>query len=193
MNEWHELRLWYGTPKNQNHLFEYKRTHMLSVLATHHIANFLVLDETDFVVLRIEANKSIVEVVKLSLEGSISTLFSRITVEDWSPTKDARDRILSAKGKLPALPSANPDDGWAVHGKNQDGQWVITPENLDRQVSAFSTFMARVLGQFTGYYLREMPYRVEDRWLMSLFVHLMLNSISTWRSEEQDIREFRYI
>ena len=53
--------------------------------------------------------------------------------------------------------------------------------------------MTRVLGVFTERYLLEMPFRVEDRWLMSVFLHLMLDSISVWHLEEKEIREFPFI
>ena len=38
-----------------------------------------------------------------------------------------------------------------------------------------------------------MSYRVEDRWLTSLFLHLILDSISIWQKEEGESREFPYV
>ena len=80
-----------------------------------------------------------------------------------------------------------------IKGKTPSGWWIPAPENLDKQVTAFSIFMSRVVGKFTKAYLKEMPYRVEDRWLISVFVHLILDSISTWKNEENEIREFPYV
>ena len=79
-----------------------------------------------------------------------------------------------------------------IQGKTPDGKWAAAPEDLDKQVVAFSTFMSKVVGKFTKAYLKEMPYRVEDRWLMSIFVHLILDSISIWQKEENESREFPY-
>ncbi len=103
---------------------------------------------------------------------------------------DARNRILSCKGRVGLARSAQ---GWKVSGKNESGKWVVASEDLNRQQIAFANFMARVAGKFTRAYLEEMPYRVEDRWLMSLFLHLMLDSISIWQKEESEAREFPFL
>ena len=118
--------------------------------------------------------------------------FSKLTVAAWYPTADARKRILSARQRA-KVPAEIPRGGWMIKGKAQDGTWIAASENLDKQVTAFSSFMCRVVGDFTKAYLKEMPYRVEDRWLMSVFLHLILDSISVWQTEENEIREFPYI
>ena len=80
-----------------------------------------------------------------------------------------------------------------IKGKAKDGTWIVASEKLDKQVTAFSSFMCRVVGKFTKAYLKEMPYRVEDRWLMSVFLHLILDSISVWQKDENECREYPYI
>ncbi len=194
MRRWREFRLWYAGTLDPNALFAFKRTCLISLLEKFSIDNFLLLDEPKFLLLRVEVEDALAKQISSLLRGCITskTLFSKLTVAEWSPTADARKRILDARQRA-KVPTRIPRGGWMIKGKAQDGTWIAAPENLDKQVTAFSSFMCRVTGNFTKAYLKEMPYRVEDRWLMSLFLHLILNSVSVWQTEENEIREFPYV
>lgn len=194
MAMWYEFRLWYGANKNPDMLFTFKRTLLLQILEMYALENFLVLDEPDFVLLRVVVDDKSAEQIRSSLEESIhsSTLFSIVSVETWSPIVDAKQRILSAREKA-NLPAEIPPGGWMIKSNAISGNLIPVKEDLDKQITAFSTFMTRVVGKFTKAYLKEMPYRVEDRWLMSVFLHLILDSISTWQHEEKQIRQFPYL
>lgn len=195
MTEWSEFRLWFDdNKKTADDMFAFKQKHILTILEKYEIEDFLVLDEPEFVLLRVNVDSECSKQIRSDLEKAIKTgpLFSKVTVERWSPVEDARDRILSAKERAGLLLEI-PQGGWMIKGKNSDGQWGAMPEDLEKQAAAFSIFMSKVAGKFTRAYLQEMPYRVEDRWLMSVFVHLLLDSISTWQQEEKEIREFPYI
>ena len=192
MTKWREFRLWHDIAPNQEDLFTFKKTHVIPILERCNIEDFLMLDEPEFILLRVEAGNESTELIRSYLEEVIKPLFLRLTIENWSPITDARNRILTARERA-QVPREIPEGGWRVMGKTSDGGWAMAPEDLDKQVMAFSTFISRVLGKFTKAYIKEMPYRVQDRWLMSVFVHLILDSISTWQKEENEIREFPYI
>jgi hypothetical protein len=192
MNSWYELRFWYADSPRPLALYEFKRDALLPVLQEYSVPGFLILDEPEFMLLRIETDNQTSDAIKAHFEENLPPHFSRVTVNTWSPTHDARNRILSAKRRLPGSPLPDDDSGWKVQGKNASGRWIVSPQNLDEQVEAFARFMTRVLGTFTERYLLEMPFRVEDRWLMSVFLHLMLDSISVWQTEEKEIREFLF-
>lgn len=194
MAEWHEFRLWRNINPNQDDVFAFKQEHILPILEKYDIEDFLMLDEPEFVLIRIDTNGKSAKQIYSDLEKTIQTepLFSKVTVESWSPINDARDRVLAARERA-RLPIEIPQGGWMVKGKKPDGEWVVMPEDLEKQAAAFSIFMSKVAGRFTKAYLKEMPYRVEDRWLMSVFVHLLLDSISTCQPEENEIRDFPYI
>lgn len=201
MAEWHEFRLCWAIAPNPTDVFAFKKTHLLPMLERCGIEDFLMLDEPKFMLLRVDVDDESAKRIHSSLEEVIrsESLFSRVTVEVWSPIKDAKDRILAAKNQAKILRERGeivgelPEGGWMIKGKAPDGKWAVAPEDLDKQITAFSAFMARVLGKFTKAYVKEMPYRVEDRWLMSLFIHLILDSVSTWQNEENESREFPYI
>lgn len=193
MAAWREFRLWYAASPSPHDLFAFKTAYLVPALEKHGVEDFLVLDEPRFVLLRLGADDELANDIRLSLEESIKSgaLFAELTLETWSPEADARNRILSARQRA-KLPAEIPEGGWVIKGKRSDGKWIADSEDLDKQVAAFSTFISRVLGRFTKAYLKEMPYRVEDRWLMSLFLHLMLNSISIDQPQESETREFPY-
>lgn len=194
MRRWREFRLWYAGTLNPDDLFAFKRTYLIPVLEKYGINDFLLLDEPKFLLLRVEVEDTLAKRIRSSLKDSMQSgaLFSRLTVAGWSPIADARKRILDARQRA-KVPAQIPKGGWMIKGKAQDGTWIAAPENLDKQVTAFSSFMCRAVGKFTKVYLKEMPYRVEDRWLMSVFLHLVLNSISVWQTQENEIREFPYL
>ena len=194
MAEWHEFRLWWDINRNPDDVFAFKKTHVLPILEKYGIEDFLMLDEPDFVLLRIDIDGETAKRIRSDLEETIKPepIFSKLTVESWSPITDAKNRILAARERT-KIPAEIPEGGWMIMGKAPDGNWVVAPEDLDKQVAAFSIFISKVVGKFTKAYLKEMPYRVEDRWLMSVFLHLILDSISTWQKEENEIREFSYI
>jgi len=191
MDDWCELRFWYANLPQPLILYEFKRDAVLPILQEYGVHGFLVLDEPEFMLLRIETDAQTSDAIKAHFEQILPPHFSKVTVNAWSPTDDARNRTLSAKKRFLGSLLPDNDSGWKVQGKNADHGWIVSPQDIDGQVEAFARFMTRVLGVFTERYLLEMPFRVEDRWLMSVFLHLMLNSISIWNPEEKEIREFR--
>ena len=78
-------------------------------------------------------------------------------------------------------------------GRDLNGSWNVGGQDLEEKIDEFARFMSEVAGTFTLAYLQSMPRRVEDRWLKSLFIHLLSDSISTPQNEESEIRAFPYI
>jgi hypothetical protein len=193
MSDWLEFRFWYSGGTSSPQLFEYKRDILLPALRDREIEHFLILDEPEFMLVRIPPKNGLKEDFPTLLEPSLPPIFSKITIERWSAIEDARNRILSSKKGLPNQPLPDDDKGWEVRGKNGQGQWIISPTDLSSEAEAFAKFMTHVSGKFTQAFISEMPSRIENRWLMSLFLHLMMDSISIWQQEEQEIREFPYI
>ncbi|MHC3130040.1 MAG: hypothetical protein IBV52_08215 [Candidatus Bathyarchaeota archaeon] len=63
---------------------------------------------------------------------------------------------------------------------------------MDLKKKEFAVFMTKVVGKFTRAYVKEMPRIVKDRWLLSVLLHLLLNSISVDKVQEKETREFPY-
>ena len=114
-------------------------------------------------------------------------------VENWSPEDDARNRIISAARQLGV--QLQNGKGWRIAGRDPLNRlWVHAADGqLDTKTQEFAIFMTRVLGQFTKAYLRQMPRRTDDRWLLSVMMHLVMNSISVNNYEEDEARSFPYV
>ncbi len=194
MQKWFEFRFWYANTPKPDDLFAFKRDYLVPILEKHNIEDFLMLDEPEFLLLRVEVDDQLAKRIESSLKDAMrsESNFAKLTMEGWSPIADAKERILAARQRA-NVPTEIPEGGWMIIGKAENGRWIPAPEDLDRQVLAFSTFMSRVASKFTKAYLKEMPYRVEDRWLMSVFLHLALDSISVWQKQENESREFPYV
>ena len=71
--------------------------------------------------------------------------------------------------------------------------WIPAPDDLDLKTKEFAIFMTRVVGKFTRAYVEQMPRKVDDRWLFSVLIHLLLNSITVDQLQENETREFPYV
>ena len=84
-----------------------------------------------------------------------------------------------------------PEGGWKIETWCM-GRWRARPDDLKVKTEKFARFMSKIIGKFTRAYLEEMPERVDDRWLLSVFIHLLLHSISEQRFE-RETRAFSWI
>jgi hypothetical protein len=192
--EWLEFRIWYGRKLDRKKLYDLRKS-LITVLDEHEIKDFLILNEPKFVLLRIQAEEG----VRLDLEKAIKGLiersedaFSNVTIEKWPPEEDARNRILSAAQRLGL--KLEEGKGWMIAGREPLNRlWVPVEDDLDLKVKEFAIFMTKVVGQFTRAYVENMPRQIEDRWLLSVFVHLLLNSISLDQIQEDEVRAFPYV
>jgi hypothetical protein len=193
MATWLEYQLWYKNSATPDALFEFKNKNLLPILNKYAIEDFLTLDEPEFSLIRVFIDAEKIQPFYSQLEDTINNnpIFSKVTITGWNPKDDARNRILKARGRA-GVQDEIPSGGWQIIG-TANGKWLVAPEELEKQIEAFSIFMSKVLGKFTKAYVQEMPYRVRDRWLMSVFLHLMLDSISMSPNEENEIRQFPYI
>lgn len=192
--EWCEFRLWYGEKVDIAKLYNLRKL-LLPILDEHKIEDFLVLNEPKFVLFRVEieeeTKKDIEKSLKELVEQSEGT-FSRITIEKWIPEQDARDRILGAAQRLGLR--LEEGKGWMIAGREPlNRNWVPTEDNLDLKIKEFAVFMTKVVGKFTRAYVKEMPRIIKDRWLLSVLLHLILNSISVDKIQERESREFPYV
>lgn len=201
--KWHELRLWYSerflSRRHQTWrvLYDFKRSSLLPILEQHEIHDFLLLDEPDFVLLRVEVGDEKISKIKQAIQSSIeqSPDFAQVTVVDWSPEADAKTRILGARERAEGMGISFlgiPPGGWKITGIDT-GRWIAAPDDLERKVGEFARFMSRVVGQFTKAYLREIPQGIDDRWMLSVFIHLLLDSVSVWQQMEKETRNFPFI
>jgi hypothetical protein len=202
--KWFEIQVLYSEEfkrhSSWSETYRLKRECFLPLLDRYEIVNFLTLDEPEFVLFRVEVEEENIEGIKGDIQEFLDNdpKFSTIKIVEWSPEEDARARILSAKQRAidcgVTFPGGVPEEGWKIVGFEQTTRrWHGGPDDLERKVAEFSRFMARVNGQFTRAYLKEIENCVDDPWMLSVFIHLLLDSISIWQNQEKMARAFPFI
>ena len=202
MKKWFEIQVCYSETFSSDWriLYNLKRTCLLPILDEHSVENFLTLDEPNFVLFRVEVEEGIIRDIEEAIQSFVDSNpnFSNVNIVDWSPEEDARARILGAKQRALAggvfFPRGVPDGGWKISGRGGINEnWVAGPDDLERKVEEFSKFMTKVVGSFTKAYIKEIQNGVEDPWMLSVFIHLLLDSISVWQNNEKLARDFPFI
>lgn len=191
---WCEFQIWYGKKVDMEELYNLRKL-LLPILDEHKIVDFLVLSEPEYVVFRVKIDEEIKKKIETSLNDIVkqsSGVFSKVTIEKWDPEKDSRGRILKAAKKLGL--KLEEGKGWMIAGREPLNQlWVPAQDDLDQKTKEFATFMTKVAGKFTRACVEQMPRRVKDRWLLSVLLHLLLNSIAVDTVQEKETREFPYV
>jgi len=186
----------YPNSEYYDRLFHFKKR-LLPILDKYHIKDFLILDEGRYFLLRVEVSDEVANQMKEDFDSLVhgNSDFDRVVPTTWEPENDARARILGARERavqgLRISFEDIPDGGWKIETWCE-GRWIAKHDDLSLKTEKFAKFMSKVMGRFTRAYLEEMPERVDDRWLLSVFVHLLLHSISEQRFEKET-RAFPWI
>jgi hypothetical protein len=178
------------------------------------------LDRDRFILLRVKVSEDISNQIKQDLEkriqdGQFKRFFINVELKYWPSKEDAKNRILDARKRAEQIGisfKGIPEDAWKITGMKGYNigaiplkgtssiliptiaalpEWEASPDELDKKTEIFEQFMTKVAGEFTKIFLEEIPEYIDDRWLMSLFIHLLLNSLSIWYEDEA--RAFPYI
>jgi len=174
--KWSELRVSYldefksKVIQGWRILYGFKRDVLLAILERHKIRDFLLLDEPECVLLRINVQQEKILDIKSEIQNSVqqsqysSYIKEAVDVVDWSPEGDARDRILSARKRAEQIGisfSGIPEGDWKIDGskgiifaKDLDRltvaeNWSAARDDIERKTKEFAGFMTKVVGQFT--------------------------------------------
>jgi hypothetical protein len=200
---WHEFDFYLsesllGTYPNSEYydkLFHFKKS-LLPILDKYAVKDFLILDEGKYSLLRAEVSNEVAKDMKEDFDNLVKGNFDFVKVvpTTWEPKDDARWRIDEARKRatdeLHISFEGIPNKGWKIEA--HDGNWIAKSDDLNLKTEKFAKFMSKVVGKFTRAYLEEIPERVDDRWLLSVFVHLLLHSVSEQRFE-RETRAFPWI
>lgn len=190
-----ELMTLYPQSDFYDEFFLFKKK-LLPLIDKYGIINFLILDEGPFFLIRIELDRATSNLFEKDCIELVEKTPNFIEVKriNWSPENDARNRIIGSKDRAKGMGiffNGIPEDGWKIETWCQ-GHWIPRPDDMTLKVEKFSKFMSKVVGPFTKAYLKEMPERIDDRWLLSVFIHLLLHSVSEQRFEKET-RDFPWI
>lgn len=203
---WYEFKLFFSdASKSRNwprENYDFIRSHIIPAIVRIDIPNFQILNyfnpskDEDFIRFRVEASRATIkkvdgEIGRLKQEGLIRS-FSK---ESYNPRQDAERRIESVRQKLEAWWGKPVGKNWKIVGVTDNKLAVDESDTTAyaKKLEAFETFLGRILGKWTKLFVEEVDIKPEDKWLVSLFVHLMINSIAysgpDAGSEEDAIRK----
>ena len=73
------------------------------------------------------------------------------------------------------------------------GRWTVVPEKPEEKIERFERILRRVVGRCATAFIEEFKEKPRDSWLISVFIHLLLNSIGYSLKEENEIRAYAAI
>jgi hypothetical protein len=141
---------------------------------------------SDFILFRVKCSRNQLESTKeflndLKRDGVIVDWQEG----DWNPRDDAHNRIEGLR-RLNFDPNTNAIVGY-------DGRILISPDTNVQERQRQLTALFETLGECTKVICRHLDSKPKDLWIMSVFVHLLLNSIDFSGpdppSEEDSIRK----
>lgn len=189
VRNWKEFRLTITDPPSYKGHFELIKNHLIPFIEKIGVRFWVTnyFDQTrDYILLRVEVNKN---ELKLTEDFLKELENQKIIVrydppKDWNPKNDARNRIISASREL-GLPS---DIAFKIQGPYLLNQKIALEERVDQLGLIFS----EAVGSCTKVLYKTLKSKPTDPWMMSLFIHLILNSIDingpTPPCEETNIR-----
>jgi hypothetical protein len=203
---WYEFKLFFSDASQTRDWprenCDFIRSHIVPTIMKVGITNFQMLNYfnptqgEDFIRFRVEVAPAIL----MKVEDEIGRLKQKGRIRDYSkesydPRLDAERRIESVRQKLEALWGKPVSRNWKVVNLT-DGTLIVDESDATayaKKVEAFEAFLCRIVGKWTKLFVEEIDSKPDDRWLVSLFVHLMMNSIAysgpDTGSEEDTIRK----
>ena len=139
----------------------------------------------DSIFFRVKVDRKEMELTQRFLDELVNRReIVRWDLGDWNPEEDARNRIASASQKL-GLPRS-------VAFKMQ-GPYIVNQEiAFDERVEQLRLIFAEAVGSCTKVLYKALKSKPTDPWMMSVFIHLILNSIDvsgpTPPCEESSVR-----
>jgi len=126
----------------------------------------------DFILFRVKGNTTQHKRVENLLNKLISkSLINRYIISTWNPRKDAKTRINNLATRIPNF---NPKTHRIEAFTNV--LTVYPDPNFNERMKQLMTLFES-LGECTKILYTNLKSKPEDKWIMSLFIHLLLNSL----------------
>ena len=184
VRNWKQFRLIVTEPPRPSLHFEFIKNDLIPFIEKM-IIRFWITNyrnpSADYITFRVDVNK---EEYKIT-EQFLNELLDKKKIikwipKDWNPKNDARDRIISACEKI-----------------KQSGT-KISPEfdkifKTDARIEQLTSLFTDAVGPCAKVLYKALKARPDEPWMMSVFIHLILNSIDMSGpdppSEEYNIRQ----
>jgi len=144
---------------------------------------------SDFILFRVKSARDQSE----SVRSFLSDLKRKRLIADWEgstwdPRSDAQDRI----DRLRRIPNFDPNMNAIVGYDSVNNRILVSSDSNIQERQAQLTALFEALGECTRAIYRHLDSKPKDLWTMSVFIHLVLNSLDFGGpdppSEEHNIR-----
>ena len=144
---------------------------------------------SDFILFRIRSTEGQLKSVKNFLDD----LKRRRLIVDWEPSNwDPRSDAVNRIDGLRRIPGFDPNMNMIVGYDSINNRIEISPDSNIEERRAQLTALFETVGECTRAIYSRLGHRPKDLWSMSLFIHLVLNSLDFSGpgspSEEHNIR-----
>jgi hypothetical protein len=133
----------------------------------------------DYILFRVEGDRNQLKYVENFLNDLVTKgLIVRWIRSSWDPRDDARARIDGLKSKIPNFdPNTTRIEGVEFANGGQRIRVFTTPDSNIEERKEQLTALFEALGECTKAVYRHLETKPEDKWIMSVFIHLFLNSL----------------
>lgn len=168
----------------KNELITFVDKHSLGVWVTnYHNAT------SDFILFRVKSSRGKLK----SVRGFLNDLRRRRLIanwesSNWDPRSDAQDRIEG----LRRVPNFDPNMNSIIGYDSVNDRILVSPDSSIQERQTQLTALFETLGECTRAIYRHLDDKPKDLWIVSVFIHLVLNSLDfsgpNPPSEEHNIR-----
>jgi len=193
---WKEFRLHLSEPPRQTDHFVFIKSNLVPHINQQGFDKFLILNyfgtEQDMIRFRVKTDNTGFAKVRSFLNSLVTNhSIVRFEEEDWNPRTDASDRIDGARKRVEQLILGHEIyREWIVKGKNAQNMWFIPKGNYNRKLDQLTSIFADVVGKCTKAFYDALDEKPDDIWMISILIHLFLNSIDVSLQDERLVREF---
>jgi len=177
LENWKEYKLIVTEPARYSEHFNLIQNEIISFISENSIpfwvTNYKNPNE-DVILFRVKVNEAQLNIVKDFLEGLVyrSLLVRYYHPSNWTPSGDAESRIDGLSKKVRGF---NPNTH-RIEAFTSRGLGCAPDSNIDERKEQLSA-LYESLGECTKAIYTRLPSKPKDKWIMSLFIHLLLNSL----------------
>lgn len=196
---WMEFRLYLSDPPRGTEHYAFIRDTLIPYVERNSIQHFLILNyrdqQRDMIRFRIRATDRGLEEARTFFNGLVTShVIVRFEEENWDPRTDATNRIESARQRIErGLIGHEICREWTVDGKTGN-LWFVAGGDYSKKLDQLTAVFGEVIGQLTKAFYKSLDEKPKDIWLMSILLHLFINSLDYSGpdppTEETFMREF---
>lgn len=189
---WKEYKLTITDPPNHKDHFDLIKDELIPFIDKYclpfWITNYWNQNE-DYILFRVKGDQKELSSVKSFLNGLKNKgLIVRFKPKPWDPRMDAQNRIKGLSNKIPLFdPKTHRIDNYS-----SNTLFTIKDPNFKERKEQL-TNLFESLGECTKAIYTHLKSKPNDKWIMSLFIHLLLNSLDysgpNYSSDEYQIRQ----